>query len=111
MSTPGTEEVFSNEAPNKRRVKIAPVVTTDEAKVISISGGPGDALDRHKVNENALLLVRKGRVQYSEGEGPIELSEGEGHGIPAEVFHQVTCVTDAEVFVVIPIRGKIKFER
>jgi quercetin dioxygenase-like cupin family protein len=111
MSTPGNEELFSNEEPKVRRVKIAPVVTTNEAKVICISGGPGDALARHKVNENALLLVKKGRVAYSEGGDPIELSEGEGHGIPAEVFHQVTCVTDAEVFVVVPIRGKIKFER
>jgi quercetin dioxygenase-like cupin family protein len=111
MSTPAKEQLFSNEEPNKRRVKIAPVVTTNEAKVISISGAPGDALDRHKVNENSLLLVRKGRVEYAEGEDVIELAEGEGHGIPAEVFHQVTCVTDAEVFVVIPIRGKIKFDR
>ena len=63
MSTPAKEQLFSNEEPNKRRVKIAPVVTTNEAKVISISDAPGYALERRKVKENSLMLVLRGRVE------------------------------------------------
>lgn len=95
----------------KNRVNIKSVLSTPTVKVISVSGVSGDTLEKHKVSEPAVLLVKKGSVTYAEGAQKLLLSEGSGHSIPAEVYHQVTCNEPAEVFVVIPQQGKIKFDR
>lgn len=96
---------------SENKVKITPVITTADAKVICISGEAGDVLSRHKVNDNALLLVKKGQFRYLEGETMLDLSAGEGHSIPADTFHALSCTTEAEAFLVIPIRAKIRFEK
>lgn len=103
--------VEKNENIKVNKVKIAPVITTDEAKVIIISGAAGDKLERHKVNDNGLLLVKSGRILYAEEERELELTGGAGHSIPAEVVHAITCLSAAEFFVIIPNRAKIKFSR
>ena len=101
----------NDDLPTGNKVKIAQVITTEEAKVIIISGAAGDKLAQHKVNGNGLLLVKKGTIRFTVGEEHQEFTEGEGHSIPSEVIHAVTCITDAEFFVIIPVRSKIKFER
>ncbi len=94
------------------KVKIKLVLTSPTYKVICVSGGPGDLLEKHKVDEAAMLLVKKGRMIYQEkGEAPITLSENEGQNIPAEIYHQLSCVDEAEAFVIIPLQAKMKFER
>jgi len=93
------------------KVSIKPVITSDNYKVICVSGNAGDVLERHKVNESGILLVKDGTVNYQEeGKASITLSQGEGHHIPAEVYHQVTCVNQASIFVMIPTQAKMKFK-
>ncbi len=95
----------------KSTVKIRPLLSSSGFKVIYISGKSGDKLESHKVNENALLLVQGGSVTYQEADKEIVLSEGEGHQIPSEVFHEVRCNDTAAVFLVVPIKAKMKFDR
>ncbi len=95
----------------KSSVNINAVLSTPDFKVISVSGAQGDTLEKHKVNENALLLVKEGSVIYKEGEQEILLHAGSGQSIPADVYHKVTCQEQAEVFVVIPLHAKMKFEK
>jgi len=92
------------------KVKIKHVLASKDYKVISVSGNAGDVLEKHKVNESGILLVKDGTVNYQEeGKAPIALSQGEGHQIPAEIYHKVTCVDQASIFVLIPIQAKMKF--
>lgn len=95
----------------KSSVKIKTVLSTTDFKVISVSGAVGDTLEKHKVSENAILLVKEGSITYKEGDTQTVLSQGSGHGIPAEVYHEVSCNEQAEIFVVIPKRAKMKFEQ
>jgi hypothetical protein len=64
-----------DDLPKGNRVKIAPVITTEEAKVIIISGAGGDTLAQHKVNGNGLLLVKKGTIRFSVGEEHQEFTD------------------------------------
>jgi quercetin dioxygenase-like cupin family protein len=111
MSVPKNDMPKIDDLPKGNKVKVAPVITTEEAKVIMISGAAGDILAQHKVNGNGLLLVKKGTIRFSIGEENLTFTAGEGHSIPSEVVHAVTCITYAEFFVIIPVRSKIKFER
>ena len=93
------------------KVKITASSPSPEFKVLSISGMAGDILDKHKVNQNALLLVRNGKILYSEEDRKQELSAGESWSIPAEVLHKVTCIEPSEIFVVLSNSTKMKFEK
>lgn len=94
------------------KAKVSKVLSSPDYKVISVSGNAGDVLEKHKVNQPAILLVQKGTVIYQEeGALPVKLTSTEGHNIPPEVFHQVTCVDEAAIFVLIPLEAKMKFKR
>jgi len=94
------------------KVNISPVITSHDYKVICVSGNHGDILERHKVNESGILLVKKGSIHYQEEGGPeIKLMEGEGQNIPAEIHHEVRCIEAAEVFVIIPQKAKMRFAK
>jgi len=74
------------------KVKISASSPSSEFNVLSISGDAGDVLEKHKVNHNALLLVRNGKILYAEKDREQELSAGESWSIPADVFHKVVCI-------------------
>jgi len=93
------------------KVNVKAVLSSPDYKVITLSGDQGDTLEKHKVSEPGLLLVKRGSVTYTEGERHVVVSEGEAHSIPAEVFHEVRCNEVAEVFVVMSRGSKMKFER
>ncbi len=95
----------------KSSVNIQLLLSSPDFKVLSISGEAGDTLESHQVNENALLLVREGVVTYQQAEQSILLSEGEAHAIPADHYHSVRCQEASNIFVVIPKRATMKFER
>lgn len=94
------------------KVKIKPVLASPEFKVLHISGEAGDVLERHKVTEPGLLLVKKGTISYQEeGQPEMQFSENEGHNIPPEIFHKVSCVNQAEIFVFIPQKATLRFKK
>ncbi len=95
----------------KNNIKAKAIFSSEDFKVINVSGESGDTLEKHKVNENGLLLVKKGSITYKEGDLQTIVSEGEGQHIPANVFHEVSCNEAAEVFVIIPQQSKMKFAR
>lgn len=87
-------------------------LSTDEVKVLNGAGNANDVLKKHKVNFNTVLLVREGKITFEE-EGDkgrkLELSAGDSIIITAEVHHEVSCITDAKFFLVLPNQAKIKF--
>ena len=93
------------------KVKISTSSPSSEFKVLSISGNVGDVLEKHKVNDNALLLVRSGKILYSEKDREQELNAGDSWSIPADVLHKVTCIDESEVFVVLSTSTKMRFEK
>lgn len=94
---------------NKVTVKIG--LSTPDFKVLDISGEIGSELKKHKVNENALLIVRIGVIAYEEENcSALILKEGTCHNIPSNVYHQVTCIEKANFFVVLTNHTKMKFE-
>lgn len=93
------------------KVKINASNPSPEFKVLSISGNAGDVLENHKVNDSALLLVRNGKILYSEKDREQELNAGESWSIPADVFHKVTCIDESEIFVVLSTSTKMRFEK
>ena len=93
------------------KVKINVSTPSPEFKVLNISGNAGDVLENHKVNNNALLLVRNGKILYSEKDREQELNAGESWSIPADVFHKVTCIDESEIFVVLSTSTKMRFEK
>ncbi len=96
----------------KNKVNIKVVPSGDTFKVLSISGNNGDALTKHQVNQDALLLVKSGSLTYQEEEQNVLLTEGQCHPIPASVLHAVTCQSAAtEFFVVLPNQAKMKFKK
>jgi len=94
---------------NKINIKIG--LSSEDVKVLDATGNAGDALKKHKVNHNAVLLVREGKIIYTEAGRDLELMAGDCTTIPAEVYHEVNCSTDAKFFVVLPNQAKIKFAR
>lgn len=94
---------------NKVKITVAPNLS--EFKVLNISGKKGDVLTKHQVNQNALLLVRNGKIIYSEQEMQQQLSAGECKDIPAKVIHEVACLEDSDFFVVLSNSTKMKFEK
>jgi len=93
------------------KVKISSSTPSPAFKVLNISGSAGDVLEKHKVNDSALLLVRSGKILYSEIDREQELNTGESWSIPADVFHKVSCIDDSEIFVVLSTSAKMKFEK
>ena len=93
------------------KVKISASSPSPEFKVLNISGNAGDVLENHKVNDGALLLVRNGKIRYSEESREQELTAGESWSIPAYVFHKVTCIEKSEIFVVLSTATKMRFEK
>jgi len=93
------------------KVKIDLIKNESDFKVLNISGEPGNVLRSHKVNINALLLMRSGNIIYKEENELYPLSSGEIHVIPANVLHEVSCTTKAKFFIVMPDQAKIKFEK
>lgn len=95
---------------NKINIKIG--LSSEEVKVLDATGNAGDVLKKHKVNHNAVLLVREGKIIYTEeGSRGLELAAGDCTTIPAEVYHEVDCSTDAKFFVVLPNQAKIRFAK
>jgi len=92
---------------NKINIKIG--LSSEDVKVLDAAGNAGDVLRKHKVNYNAVLLVREGKIVYTEAGRDLELAAGDCTTIPAEVYHEVNCSTDAKFFVVLPNQAKIKF--
>lgn len=92
-------------------VKISSSNPSPEFKVLNISGNAGDVLENHKVNDSALLLVRNGKILYSEKNREQELNAGESWCIPADIFHKITCIDESEIFVVLSTSTKMKFEK
>jgi len=95
----------------KTKINITTALSSPDYKVLSLSGDEGAMLERHKVNENALLLVQTGSVTYKEAAKSIILSKGQVHQIPIGVFHELSCNEEATVFLVVPINAKMKFEK
>lgn len=93
------------------KVKITTSTPSSEFKVLNISGDAGDVLENHKVNQSALLLVRNGKILYSEQEKEHELIAGDSLNIPAEVFHKVACLEPSEIFVVLQTSTKMRFKK
>jgi len=97
---------------NDSKVVIEMVFTSPDFKVIKASGKSGDALKRHMVNTSAVLLVKKGVVNYKQDDEKEQvIYEGEGRQIPANVYHEFICNDHSEVFVIIPKDAKMKFEK
>lgn len=94
----------------KKKISIEALKTSSGFKVLSISGEPGNSLSDHKVNHNAILLMRTGNIIYKEENRMETLSAGESCDIPANTIHKVTCTTKAKFFVVMPDAAKMKFE-
>ena len=96
----------------KNKVNIKVVPSGETFKVLHISGNSGDALTKHQVNQNALLLVKSGNLTYQEENSNVLLTEGQCHPIPAGVLHAVTCRSaETNFFVVLPNQAKMKFEK
>ena len=95
---------------NKINIKIG--LSSKDAKVLDATGNAGDVLKKHKVNYNAVLFVREGKITYTEEDRrSLELAAGDCTIIPAEVYHEVECSTDAKFFVVLPNQAKIRFTK
>lgn len=94
---------------NKINIKIG--LSSEDVKVLNATGNAGDVLKKHKVNYNAVLLVREGKITYTESGRYLELAAGDCMTIPAEVYHEVICSTDAKFFVVLPNQAKMKFAK
>lgn len=93
------------------KVNITVLSASPDFKVLSVSGKSGDALRKHQVNHNALLLVRKGNIIYAEATRQQRLTAGACFNIPADTIHEVTCVDESNFFVVLPNESKMKFEK
>jgi len=93
------------------KVNISVLSASPDFKVLSISGKSGDALKKHQVNYNALLLVRSGNIIYSEDTRQQRLTAGECFNIPADTVHEVTCIEESNFFVVLPNQTKMRFEK
>ncbi len=93
------------------KVKIEQVKNESGFKVLSISGEPGNSLTKHKVNVDALLLMRSGSIIYKEDNRMKILSAGECCDIPANILHKVTFTTKAKFFVIMAEAAKMRFEK
>jgi len=93
------------------KVNISVLSASPDFKVLSVSGKTGDALKKHQVNFNALLLVRSGSIIYAEDTRQQRLIAGECFNIPADTVHEVTCTEASDFFVVLPVQSKMQFEK
>lgn len=95
----------------ENKVNITILSSSPDFKVLSVSGKSGDVLTKHQVNFNALLLVQKGNIVYTEETRQQRLTAGACFNIPADTVHKVTCTEDSNFFVVLPNQSKMKFEK
>ena len=95
----------------EKKVKIKLLPSSNAYKVLSITGETGDILKQHKVDIDALLLMKEGTITYEEATRKVNLSAGECLDIPANVFHEVTCEEDASFFVVLSTQAKMRFQK
>jgi|GEM_PF-2782579 len=93
------------------RVTMSLVISTADHKVMMVSGASGDLLESHKVDVEALLLVKNGNITYEQEGERIVLVSGQGYSIPSDVYHAVHCNEASEIFIIIPKRAKMKFQR
>ncbi|MGK0364824.1 MAG: quercetin dioxygenase-like cupin family protein [Saprospiraceae bacterium] len=91
------------------KIKISVGLSSDDVKVLNATGNAGDVLKKHKVNYNAVLLVREGKILFTEEGRELELGAGDCTTITAEVYHEVNCLADAKFFLVLPNQAKMKF--
>lgn len=90
-------------------VKIQVRPSSESFKVLEINGQEGDQLKQHKVSHNALLLVQQGNIRYKEENVEQHLSAGEVKDIPAEVLHEVQCMSTATFWVILSPPAQLKF--
>ena len=90
------------EALMENKVNIKVILSSPDYKVLELSGDTGAVLKKHKVNQNALLLVREGTIAYIETSRKLEASAGGCVEIPKGIVHEVSCTMPSKFFVIIP---------
>ena len=94
-----------------KKISIAILNESPAYKVLGAYGTAGDSLKAHKVNADAILLVRDGSISYKTSVNEINLTAGGTHHIPSEEIHEVHCETDAKFFLVVPKAAKMIFTK
>jgi len=93
------------------KIKIEVLISSPTLKVLKLNGNVGDTLDKHQVNQEAVLIVNQGSLVYSEETRQQQLVKGNCMLIPADTLHAVECTELTNFFIVLPSQTKMKFEK
>jgi len=94
-----------------KTLKFQSILKSEDYKVIQITGVSGDVISSHKVDENSILIIKKGYVSYKENDREIELYEDEAHAIPKDITHEVLFKDDSHLLLVRPSGSIMKFDK